>query len=113
MELCTGGELYDDLINREQYTERDAAKLFFQMVASIAYVHRRGIAHRDLKLENFIFQSKSENSPLKLIDFGMSGLPLSSTHARYRGTVVVLHVHLLTLPKLTAACDGVCVCLWG
>jgi len=72
MEMCTGGELYDALIKKDSYTENYAAHLFFQMVAAVHYVHSQKLAHRDLKLENFIFENKEEHSPLKLIDFGLS-----------------------------------------
>lgn len=72
MEQCTGGELYDALIKNDSYDESYAAHLFFQMVAAVNYVHTQKLAHRDLKLENFIFENKEEHSPLKLIDFGLS-----------------------------------------
>jgi len=72
MEMCTGGELYEALIANDSYGENYAAHLFYQMAAAVAYVHSKKMAHRDLKLENFIFENKKPNSPLKLIDFGLS-----------------------------------------
>lgn len=74
MEVCTGGELYDNLVNSDDgcYTQGQAAKIFQQMVQSVGYCHKMGVAHRDLKLENFIFESRSPDSQLKLIDFGLS-----------------------------------------
>ncbi len=71
MELCTGGELYD-YVNAALYTERQACNIFHSMVKAIAYCHSRGIAHRDLKLENFLFESKEPGAHIKLIDFGLS-----------------------------------------
>ena len=53
-ELCTGGELYDHLISAETYTQQMAANVFKQMVKAVNFCHMHGIAHRDLKLENFI-----------------------------------------------------------
>lgn len=72
MELCTGGELYDNLIANDSYDENHAAQLFYQMAAAVAYVHSKKLAHRDLKLENFIFETRKPGSALKLIDFGLS-----------------------------------------
>ena len=71
MELCSGGELYD-YVNSAQYTERQACNIFHSMVKAINYCHSRGIAHRDLKLENFLFESKEPGAHIKLIDFGLS-----------------------------------------
>jgi len=71
LERLTGGELYTNLIEREAYTESHANDLFKQMLKSIYYCHAHGIAHRDLKLENFLFESPKANE-LKLIDFGLS-----------------------------------------
>lgn len=53
-ELCSGGELYDHLISAETYTQQVAANVFKQMVKAVNFCHQNGIAHRDLKLENFI-----------------------------------------------------------
>ena len=74
LELCDGGELFDRLHMQagSRYTEAEAARLMFKMVAAIAYCHYMGISHRDLKLENFIFESKDVDSNIKLIDFGLS-----------------------------------------
>ena len=76
MELCTGGELFDRIVenteNGIQYTEKQAASLFRQMMDAINYCHKNGIVHRDLKPENLLFLNKDPNSPIKVIDFGMS-----------------------------------------
>lgn len=74
LEYCSGGELYDRLHDQpsRRYTEPEAARLVFKMLSAIAYCHRQGVSHRDLKLENFIFVTKSPDSDLKLIDFGLS-----------------------------------------
>ena len=72
LEYCKGGELYDVLTkNRQDLNEVIAADLFRQMVASIYYLHQLGIAHCDLKPENFVFRDK-EKRHLVLIDFGMA-----------------------------------------
>jgi calcium-dependent protein kinase len=76
-ELCTGGELFDRIIEKSQtsmghYSEKDAANLIASILSAIAYCHERQIVHRDLKPENFLFVSKDEDSPIKIIDFGLS-----------------------------------------
>ena len=76
MELCTGGELFDRIVqnteNGIQFTEKQAADIFRQMMSAINYCHKNGIVHRDLKPENLLYLNKNENSPIKVIDFGMS-----------------------------------------
>lgn len=71
-ELCTGGELFDYIVNREFLTEHQAAEIFRQVLHSVMYCHKNAIAHRDLKPENYMFKSDEEGSNLKLIDFGLS-----------------------------------------
>lgn len=73
-ELCLGGELFDRLDQQPDYhyTEAECARLVKQMLSAVRYLHSKGIIHRDLKLENFLFSSKSADSELKMIDFGLS-----------------------------------------
>lgn len=74
MELCTGGELFDRLYEqRNLHYEEDAARMLMQkMMSALKYLHAAGIAHRDLKLENFIFVSNEPDAEIKMIDFGFS-----------------------------------------
>ena len=55
MELCTGGELFDRIIEVGQFTEKDAAIVMQQMLSAVFYMHKRQVCHRDLKPENFLF----------------------------------------------------------
>ena len=73
-ELCLGGELFDRLDEQPDYhyTEAQCARLVKQMLCSVRYIHSKGIIHRDLKLENFLFSNTSADSELKMIDFGLS-----------------------------------------
>eukprot|EP01066_Platyproteum_vivax_P002571 Platyproteum_vivax@DN1314_c0_g1_i1.p1 len=72
MELCTGGELFDRIIDEGHFTEKDAAQLVKQILAAVYYCHQNNVMHRDLKPENFLFLTKEPDSPLKIIDFGLS-----------------------------------------
>lgn len=71
-ELLKGGELFDKIIKYKKFTEYDAAKYMKQVLSALAYCHSHHIVHRDLKLENLLLESNSEDSPLKIIDFGAS-----------------------------------------
>uniref|UniRef100_A0A453AY96 Protein kinase domain-containing protein n=1 Tax=Aegilops tauschii subsp. strangulata TaxID=200361 RepID=A0A453AY96_AEGTS len=73
MELCKGGELLDKILARGgKYSEEDAKVVMLQILSVVSFCHLQGVVHRDLKPENFLFSSKEENSPLKVIDFGLS-----------------------------------------
>lgn len=69
MELCTGGELFDRIVEKRQHSERQAAELMRTVVGVVEACHSLGVMHRDLKPENFLFDS---NGQLKAIDFGLS-----------------------------------------
>ena len=73
-ELCLGGELFDRLDEQPDYhyTEAECARLVKQMLSAVRYLHSKGIIHRDLKLENFLFTNTTATSELKMIDFGLS-----------------------------------------
>jgi calcium-dependent protein kinase len=88
-ELCVGGDLFDRLDAQPDYhyTEAQCAKLVKQMLSSVRYLHSRGIIHRDLKLENFLFSSRENDSELKMIDFGLSKhFDIGQTHCEKVGT---------------------------
>jgi len=74
MELCSGGELFDRIIDAGHFSEVQAAILMQQIVRAIYYMHENHVCHRDLKPENFLFQTKDpiEKNTLKIIDFGLS-----------------------------------------
>jgi calcium-dependent protein kinase len=71
-EICTGGELFDKIIDKGHFSEEEARVIFKQMVQSLNYCHSQKVAHRDLKPENFLFSNKEKDSQIKLIDFGLS-----------------------------------------
>mmetsp|Transcript_64471 Transcript_64471/g.135282 ORF Transcript_64471/g.135282 Transcript_64471/m.135282 type:complete len:476 (+) Transcript_64471:814-2241(+) len=75
MECLEGGELFERVTEQKRYSEQDAAEAASQMLLALHYMHSHGIVHRDLKLENFLYDAKSDASGrdwLKLIDFGFS-----------------------------------------
>lgn len=73
MELLSGGELFAQISERGQYTERDAANLVVSMLASLACCHRLNLTHRDVKPENFVFpECNGDDADVKLTDFGIA-----------------------------------------
>jgi calcium-dependent protein kinase len=80
MELCSGGELFDRIVRRGHYTEKQAAELARLIVGVVEACHSLGVMHRDLKPENFLFVSQEEESPLQTIDFGLSVFFRPGTH---------------------------------
>ena len=72
MDFCYGGELFDRIVERGHYSEKDASEVFRVMIRTIAHCHNLGVMHRDLKPENFVLATKDQDAPIKAIDFGLS-----------------------------------------
>jgi len=72
MELLTGGELFDRVQMKQNYTERDAAHLMRRMMKGVRSLHKAGIIHRDLKPENLVFETQYDDSRVKITDFGLA-----------------------------------------
>jgi serine/threonine protein kinase len=70
MECAEGGELFDRVTKR-RFSEEEAADATRQILLALNYIHSHGIVHRDMKLENILYDAKGTNH-LKLIDFGFS-----------------------------------------
>jgi len=64
--------LFDRIVGKGSYKEKDAAFLIKQLVESLAYLHAKDIVHRDLKPENLLLKSKDDDTVIKLADFGLS-----------------------------------------
>ncbi|XP_033979259.1 calcium/calmodulin-dependent protein kinase type II subunit beta isoform X2 [Trematomus bernacchii] len=71
-DLVTGGELFEDIVAREYYSEADASHCIHQILDSVSYTHQHEIVHRDLKPENLLLASKCKNAAVKLADFGLA-----------------------------------------
>ncbi|KAL4004282.1 signal-regulatory protein delta [Sarotherodon galilaeus] len=71
-DLVTGGELFEDIVAREYYSEADASHCIHQILDSVSYTHHHDIVHRDLKPENLLLASKCKNAAVKLADFGLA-----------------------------------------
>lgn len=71
-DLVTGGELFEDIVAREFYSEADASHCIQQILESVNHCHTGGIVHRDLKPENLLLASKQKGAAVKLADFGLA-----------------------------------------
>ncbi|KAG7497437.1 calcium/calmodulin-dependent protein kinase type 1D [Solea senegalensis] len=72
MQLVSGGELFDRIVEKGFYTEKDASTLIRQVLDAVNYLHRMGIVHRDLKPENLLYFNPLDESKIMISDFGLS-----------------------------------------
>lgn len=72
MELVTGGELFDKIVEKGSYTEHEAAQLVRKIVSAVDYLHNLGIVHRDLKPENLLLKRADNDLEIAIADFGLS-----------------------------------------
>jgi serine/threonine protein kinase len=76
--LCEGGELFDRIVEKSSdakhgcFSEHQAAKILHQLLNALSYMHKHNVVHRDIKPENILFETKDEDSPIKIIDFGLA-----------------------------------------
>ena len=72
-ELCSGGELFDKIIEKECFDEREVANHMSQLFSAMNHCHSHNIVHRDLKPENILYVNDDDkNGFLKIIDFGIA-----------------------------------------
>ena len=86
LELLAGGELFDRIVEKESYSEKEASDTIRPIVDTIAYCHSLGIVHRDLKPENLLYESEDENSLVKITDFGLARFVLNELATTACGT---------------------------
>ncbi len=72
LELADGGELFDRIVRKGHYSEKEAARVLNQVLSALEYSHASGVVHRDIKPENILYQSCAEDSGIKISDFGFA-----------------------------------------
>ncbi|XP_041639710.1 calcium/calmodulin-dependent protein kinase type 1D-like [Cheilinus undulatus] len=72
MQLVSGGELFDRILDKGVYTEKDASMVIRQVLEAVGYLHKNSIVHRDLKPENLLYYNTDENAKIMVSDFGLS-----------------------------------------
>ena len=72
LELLNGGELFERIVKKGQYTEKDACTLMKKLLGALSYMHVRGIMHRDIKPENLILKDADNDWNVKIADFGLA-----------------------------------------
>ena len=70
--ICKGGELFDEIIEKGHFSEKDAAVIMKQLLSCLTYCHSKNIVHRDIKPENILLESNKDFNQIKVIDFGIS-----------------------------------------
>lgn len=71
-EVLEGSDLLSAVLERGSYTEDDAREVMVQMLSALAYMDSKGVAHRDLKMENIVLVTESDHTRVKIIDFGLA-----------------------------------------
>ena len=103
MEECVGGELFEIIITRIQskklFSEKEAAFMFQQLMSAICYCHGQAICHRDLKPENLLLLNTKDDSPIKVIDFGLSKIFKEGEHHKMTSKVGTVNKNVI-LPHL-------------
>ena len=78
--------MFDRIVEKGSYTEKDAADLIKQVLSAVAYMHDSGVVHRDLKPENLLYASPEDDSKIMISDFGLSKMEDSGIMATACGT---------------------------
>jgi len=100
LEVMAGGELFDRIVSKSYYNEREARDTCRTLLEAVHYCHARGVAHRDLKPENLLLTSASDDSSVKIADFGFAKIVRSPKSLRTQCGTPVRH----DLPFFFAVC---------
>jgi len=98
-DLCTGGELFDKICDRSSnrdnsavcFGEDEAATILYQVLSALSYLHGSAVVHRDIKPENILFATSDEDSPIKIIDFGLSRIHVPGPEPPMTSTVGTMY----------------------
>lgn len=106
-ELMNGGELFDMIVEKECYSEMEAARAFRPVVDAIRYCHSKGIVHRDLKPENLLYLDENLDSTIKVSDFGLARILDSKSQlmSTMCGTPAYLAPEIIKNERYGPACD--------
>ncbi|XP_047419970.1 caM kinase-like vesicle-associated protein [Sciurus carolinensis] len=74
LELATGREVFDWILDQGYYSERDTSNVVRQVLEAVAYLHSLKIVHRNLKLENLVYYNRLKNSKIVISDFHLAKL---------------------------------------
>ena len=101
-ELLEGGELLDALLDRGNYTEADAGAIMRPVLEGLAYLHSRGVTHRDLKLENLLLADASDLSSVRIADFGLAKAAFSAAGGERPGVGAICGTPSYLAPEIIA-----------
>ncbi|KAL1503257.1 hypothetical protein AB1Y20_011313 [Prymnesium parvum] len=106
MEICTGGELVARLLQQGEsgFNEASAAQLVKKVLSAIRHCHAHGVVHRDIKLENLLYEHPGASAELKLIDFGLAALDKRRMRGKV-GTLSYMAPEVTRAKEYTSACD--------
>uniref|UniRef100_A0A8C6VYQ0 Calcium/calmodulin-dependent protein kinase IGb n=1 Tax=Nothobranchius furzeri TaxID=105023 RepID=A0A8C6VYQ0_NOTFU len=105
MHLVSGGELFDRILDRGVYSEKDASKVIQQILQAVSYLHQSGVVHRDLKPENILYYSQDEDSKIMISDFGLSKMADSGIMSTACGTPGYVAPEVLAQKPYSKAVD--------
>ncbi|XP_053313585.1 calcium/calmodulin-dependent protein kinase type 1G [Spea bombifrons] len=105
MQLVSGGELFDRILERGVYTEKDASYVIRQVLSAVKYLHDNGIVHRDLKPENLLYLSSDENAKIMITDFGLSKMEETGIMSTACGTPGYVAPEVLAQKPYSKAVD--------
>jgi len=72
LELCEGGELFNRIVEKGCFSEKEASRAIRQITSAVQFLHSMGIVHRDIKPENLLYLTRDDDSDIKLADFGLA-----------------------------------------
>lgn len=108
LEYCNGGDLAE-LVRRHPRSNEEAVKrIVFQILQALSYLHFQGIAHRDVKLDNFLLNGEKGGPVLKMCDFGLSKKvfdPATETFKTVLGTPEYVAPEIITKKPYSFKCD--------